>query len=322
MMADKKIRTQDSSSMIDRQNRRDDIIDKLHRGEIGPAQAEAEAARLGLSPLIQYPDAQNYDPMAQTFWTPLMAVAWIAFRVIAVVRNMMRDYRSGATTINKLGPAGTKPCYSVEEPGPASMRHLNMYGVTRGCSGTVIDEAIQSLTKALQEKRIIASGILAGIREEIDALQWADLRFFKDEDPEVASALGRQFQDVRFFRSEILNEWPAIKVHPGVNERPSESSDSQARDRPQRKKGKPAVQPAQHRSDILRILELAKREYPQKPGGPPMPMGLSYAKMAERLESLRGIDRYGWSAIDQILRGAYPKMRELKIESPYAKKHA
>ena len=73
---------------------RDDLITKVQRGEIlPPADAESEVKRLGLGPLASEPDANDYDPMRESFWTLPMAVAWIAYRTQDAVRNWWDDYR-------------------------------------------------------------------------------------------------------------------------------------------------------------------------------------------------------------------------------------
>jgi hypothetical protein len=92
-------------------------------------------------------------------------------------------------------------------------------------------------------------------------------------------------------------------------------TDDSSAGRPSRKRGKPAVGPNEHRRDIEAVISFAKREYP-----PPKKKSVSFAEMAKRLKSLDETRRYGWSAISQILRGTYPKMRELNIKSPYVSK--
>jgi hypothetical protein len=72
---------------------RDDLITKVQRGEMTPADAESEAKRLGLRSLASEPDPNDYDPMREPFWTLPMAVAWIAYRTQNAVRNWWDEYR-------------------------------------------------------------------------------------------------------------------------------------------------------------------------------------------------------------------------------------
>jgi hypothetical protein len=98
---------------------------------------------------------------------------------------------------------------------------------------------------------------------------------------------------------------------------PKNRTDDFGAGRRSRKVGKPAIEPDQHRQDIEAVISLAKSEYP-----PPKSASLSFAEMAKQLKGLQKTQRYGWSAISQILRGTYPKMIELDIKSPYGHKRA
>ena len=55
--------------------------------------AEAEATRLGLSPLATCPDANQFDPMGELQWSLPMAVAWIVWRSPDGVREHWDAYR-------------------------------------------------------------------------------------------------------------------------------------------------------------------------------------------------------------------------------------
>jgi hypothetical protein len=73
---------------------RDDIIDKVRRGEMTPPQAEAEALQFGIEPFASEPDPAKFDPMGETWWGLLMAIAWIACRSADKVREFWDPYRS------------------------------------------------------------------------------------------------------------------------------------------------------------------------------------------------------------------------------------
>jgi hypothetical protein len=58
-----------------------------------PAEAEAEASRLGLPKLAKKPDPAEFDPMKEPSWTLIMALAWIMWRTPDAVRNHWDAYR-------------------------------------------------------------------------------------------------------------------------------------------------------------------------------------------------------------------------------------
>jgi hypothetical protein len=187
------------------------IISRLRRGKITPREAEAELKRRGQPPLIQSPDTQQYDPRSKTLWTSLQTVAWIAFRDIEVVLRVTKEYRAKKTTLNEIGPPGAKPARldKVEVAGPRTTVALDLHVASRGLPGETIERAIQLLRSALQAKRIVASGICNGVRKEIDALFWADLRFFVDrEEPETVVYQRMRFEEVRVPREDVMRMWP------------------------------------------------------------------------------------------------------------------
>jgi hypothetical protein len=65
---------------------RDVLISKVQHGELTPEQAEAEAAANSLPPFEKTPDLAEYDPLMESRWTLVMAVAWIAWRDSASAR--------------------------------------------------------------------------------------------------------------------------------------------------------------------------------------------------------------------------------------------
>src|SRR5262249_42297576 len=73
---------------------RDDLIDKVRRGEMKPAEAEAEAARLGMKPFAVEADPVEFDPFRETWWTLPMTITWIAWRSPDRVREWWDRCRS------------------------------------------------------------------------------------------------------------------------------------------------------------------------------------------------------------------------------------
>jgi hypothetical protein len=190
------------------------IISGLRRGKLTAGEAIAELKRRRLPKLIQSPEhPEDYDPQALPFWTPLQAVAWIAFRDPAIVRHVSKEYRAQKTTLVEIGPAGAQPArLDKAEVGPVRTTVvLDLYVAYRKLPGNTIEEAIESLQSELRAKanRLIATGIANGERKEIDRSQWADLRFFVDrEDPEVVAFEKMRFKKVLLPREEVMSIWP------------------------------------------------------------------------------------------------------------------
>jgi hypothetical protein len=76
---------------------RDVLISKVQHGELTPEQAETEAAAQGLPPFETTPDPARYDPMTESRWTLVMAIAWIAWRDIKYVQECGSEFSSKCT---------------------------------------------------------------------------------------------------------------------------------------------------------------------------------------------------------------------------------
>jgi hypothetical protein len=81
-------------ALVDLFELRNQLIGKVERGELTPEAAELEAARLGPQALQYRPDPEKFNPLKEPHWTLPMAVAWIASRSLADVREWWDKYRA------------------------------------------------------------------------------------------------------------------------------------------------------------------------------------------------------------------------------------
>ena len=316
-MSDKNLAQSD-----DPQDRRDDLIEKLYRGEVSLSEAKNEARELGLGPLEKTADPSTFDPMAELSWTPLMAVAWIVFRDPERVRWVTDEYRMKCTHFEPI-TKGEKTTFHIVTYSAANRYTLDTtytsYVAARHTDMTV-DEATQLLIQALKKGSIEATGIRQPEteRSRIPSMQWEDLRFFLDDHSDIVGGTAARWHKVRLKRDGIEKLWP---------ERPSEPEDSVAPGSAEaskvvgrvRTRGRSPGDKALRAKEIQAVLSAAKNEYdPSDDPGLP-----SYAKMAKHLETLPAVKdtRYKQkSTIAKILSGALPAMAELDIKSPYCKR--
>ena len=73
--------------------RRNDILDKLQRGQIKLEEAEKAAADANLPPLASRPPPGQFDPDKRAHWSLPMTLAWIASRDVELVRTFDDEYR-------------------------------------------------------------------------------------------------------------------------------------------------------------------------------------------------------------------------------------
>ena len=63
------------------------LIQQVQSGVMKPEEAEAQAKRLRIAPLIAQPDPEQFDPMNEVAWTLPMVAAWITFKSLDEVRE-------------------------------------------------------------------------------------------------------------------------------------------------------------------------------------------------------------------------------------------
>jgi hypothetical protein len=206
---------------------RDDIIDKVQRGEMTPQQAEAEAVRLGIKPFAVEPDPNEFDPFRETWWTLPMAVAWIAWRSPDKVRECWDPYRAECWDwhFKEWRVAVDRPVHAghfLEQRRPATLLWLSLvekYEASHdllpwGAIG--IREAKTRLWNALGDNAFQATGIStdAGEREVIPNYAWRDLQDIEERGRDalrIREASGvwsnRGYNDVALRRQNIMAIW-------------------------------------------------------------------------------------------------------------------
>jgi hypothetical protein len=206
---------------------RDDIFDKVRRGEMTPPQAEAEAVRLGMKSFASEPDPAAFDPMCLAWWSLPMAIAWIAWRSPNRVREFWDPYRSECWDWNfrqwRDGPDGpTHAGHFLEQRRPATMSSLLIaehHDSVRGLlpHGTIsINDAKGKLWEALSEHALEATGISTdtGERTVIPDYAWRDLRDIEERGRDVLQvratgrvSTDRRYNDVALRRQNIMAIW-------------------------------------------------------------------------------------------------------------------
>lgn len=105
---------------------RDNLFDRLQRGELNISEAEAQAAAGGVGPLRDVPAPDAFHPETETFWNLPMAVAWVAWRSFARVTEYWDEYRVNCWDWHfkkwRLGPDGPiHEGWFLEQRAPATL---------------------------------------------------------------------------------------------------------------------------------------------------------------------------------------------------------
>ena len=85
---------------------RDDLLAHVLSGSLEPEEAEIEARRLGLAPLLDAPNPVDFDPLDEPDWSLLMTLAWIITRDLGVVRQQWDAWREKKAFWEPVSPVG------------------------------------------------------------------------------------------------------------------------------------------------------------------------------------------------------------------------
>ena len=214
---------------------RDILIDRARRGEITPDEAEHEAQRLGFGPLATKPDPGEFDPDQMPWWSLPMAVAWIAWRNSASVREHCAE--SAEKCIYWIPGSWNVPINNGTEFAHVDGYELKELGQPTVCRLSLVEAYLTStetlppttqMTVAKAEKQLfvaLAAGRIACIAKdvtgkvvEIPQSEWPDLQLFEEGETDVLKhdALDHTatFSEIKLPRERLKQVWQEFLVEP------------------------------------------------------------------------------------------------------------
>jgi hypothetical protein len=212
---------------------RDELITDARYGKITPQEAEAEARAAGLSPFETQPEAAAFDPMAESRWPIVMAIAWIAWRDAQLVMEQGTEFRSLCShwifqEWNEPAQDGQsfakRQGWFLEPWHSSTAVRLSMSDAYLRSSGQLPEsarftprQAESELWRALSEERLAAEGFdRSGVLIEIPSREWTHLKLFEEGEQDVFKydALDRDepYTKVRFRREDLIRLWPRYET--------------------------------------------------------------------------------------------------------------
>jgi hypothetical protein len=133
---------------------------------------KSEEKRLATAEPYRRPDPNDFDPMAESWWTLPMVASWIIWRTSEVVRNAWPRYRR---ELRHLNP---NDLLSGQIPGAMDIFVLGE-SITDGSPVVKGVAARDILWRELQKGVLVATGLPANAttRARIDPAEWNDLDF-------------------------------------------------------------------------------------------------------------------------------------------------
>jgi hypothetical protein len=208
---------------------RDELITKARYGKITPEEAEAQAKTAGLPPFASQPEFTEFDPMKESRWTLVMAIAWIAWRDPQLVMEQGAEFRTRSTLwqfrewnepVQNGQAFATRAGWFLETWHEATAVRLTFIEAWMRANEELPSsarltprEAEKELWRALAEEKLGAEGFdSSGHLVDIPAREWIHLKLFEDGKKDVLryDALDRRepYTKVRFRREDIVRLWP------------------------------------------------------------------------------------------------------------------
>lgn len=201
---------------------RERLFDELKDGRIKLDAARDLAKAVGIESLEGNPSPEEFNPMAETFWTLPMAVAWLAYGATESaterVREKWKAYKEKCRDFHchELPPGIDgeihEGCVLVDCPAPS---------LTTFQKGAKRD-ARDRLRKWFEEGTFVATGVSErdGKKVKIPVIEWEDLSFFTNDDgddvvrPEGGTTYG--YKKVMVKSTDVMALQPAVPADDGA----------------------------------------------------------------------------------------------------------
>ena len=213
----------------DLEDLRDELISKAREGTISSDEAEAEAKAAGLSPLASEPDFEEFDPMEESRWSLIKAIAWIAWRDPRLVMRQGTEFRRRSTHwvpyCWRQPTSGDKTSvertgWSLEPWRETGTLHLSVAD-NRMRSASQLPasaqltpaQAIIQLWRALADEKLIAEAFDKNdVLLDVPAREWSRLALFEENHKDVLKYRnldeGGPYHDIELRRTDVTSLWP------------------------------------------------------------------------------------------------------------------
>ncbi len=254
-------RTSKPPNLSERSTRRSRSQDRLRNkilteacyGRINPKQAEARAAAAGLERFEQSPGFSAFDPMKQSRWPTVMAVAWIAWRDRRLVMEQGAEFRSRSThwifrkwnePIKSGQRVARREGWFLETLHEATVARLLILDVILrsrsklpSSAQLTPNQAKKELWQALENEDLKAEAFdKNGELVEIPSREWTRLKLFANGKRDILKydALDRNepYTEVLFHREDLISHWPAQPLSDSGRQIENEQAEAPKTDRP------------------------------------------------------------------------------------------
>ena len=218
---------------------RDGLITLAQHGKITPEEAEAKALANGWPPFAARPAMPAFDPMQQSRWPLVMALAWIAWRDLDLTRGQCPEFRAecyhwifrewGEPVKNGTAFEPRKGWFLEQLSAPTGAR-LGISDTYKLKEGTPpsrqmsVRDAEKALWQSLENGHLVAEALnSSGSPVDIPQREWSYLKLFEEWDRDTLKfdALGNPetYSHVKLKRDDLLRVWPRVANYSEADER-------------------------------------------------------------------------------------------------------
>lgn len=219
--------------------RQDEIITQVQYGQMKPEQAEAKAKANGWLPFQRQPQLPAFDPMQESRWSIVMAIAWIAWRDLTLTREQWAEFRAECTHwvfLDRNEPIEGGAAFARQSGWILEQwRRRSTIGL---CLveryDTVMDDLPASRQKSIAEAekelwQFLSDGRLTaeafdqhqGKPVDIPRRDWSYLKLFEEHERDALKydALGEEpYTRIKLKRDDLLKLWPPIAATVNVEQ--------------------------------------------------------------------------------------------------------
>ena len=210
-------------------DRRNEIISLARYGKITPEAAEAEAAANGWKPFATQPSVPEFEPMRESRWTITMAIAWIAWRDLKLVREnsqkfssecwhwFFREWQQPDNSGERFQRHEGWFLESWSEPTAVRLlieeKWLERHNALPPTTRLSVTDAEGALWDALGNQQLVAEALdSSGIPVDVPPREWSYLKLFEEgkRDSLKYDVLDRvnPYREVKLRRHDVLRLWP------------------------------------------------------------------------------------------------------------------
>lgn len=215
---------------------RNELISLARYGEITPDEAEERAKAAGLPPFERSPKFPQCDPFAETRWSIVMTIAWIAWRDATFVRENSDEFCAMST--HWIFQEWAEPVANGKKFERRAGWFLETWSVPTTIRLSLLEKILElqdelprtrqmsilnaekELWTALSEGLLVAEALKSGVPVDVPPREWSYLHLYEVGNRDVVRYTGLDRQDpytnIKLRQKQIIALWRPLPASENV----------------------------------------------------------------------------------------------------------